>query len=343
MSSSLPQPPDVQSLIGKILAAPLEDVPDTAVHQDYYFFDGSQWAIVHGHKESPSENSKTALKSFRLITWNIDVLSPGGEPRMAAALDHVEELISKSPPESEPVVIFFQEMSETDLKQIQGAKWVQERFYITDLDGGQWAKPSFGPLYGTTTLIDKTLAVNFKPFRVRLPSRFQRDGLFVDVRVRSDSERVLRLCNTHLESLVAKPAVRPLQVARAAAHMQVSKIYASVLGGDLNAIEPFDRTLHSDNGLKDAYLELGGEEDSDEGYTWGQQAPKKLRDQFGCSRMDKAFYWGEIKALSLERVGEGVEVKDEEAKKMIREAGGETFASDHLGLSILFEVVEPDH
>ena len=41
-------------------------------------------------------------------------------------------------------------------------------------------------------------------------------------------------------------------------------------------IEPFDRKLHSDNGLKDAYLELGGKEDSDDGFTWGQQAPKAL-------------------------------------------------------------------
>ena len=58
--------------------------------------------------------------------------------------------------------------------------------------------------------------------------------------------------------------------------MKAGDFGGSVLAGDLNAIEPFDRTLHLDNGLKDAYLELGGKEDSEDGYTWGQQAPKAL-------------------------------------------------------------------
>lgn len=329
------QQTDVQSLIGKILAAPLEEVPDKPVYQGCYQYDGAQWTLAVDDENSLREKQNRPLERFRLITWNIDVLSPGGEPRMGAALDHVEELVEKS---SEPVVIFFQEMSESDLKQISDAQWVRDRFYITDRDTRYWTKPNFGPLYGTTTLIDKALLVDAAPFRVLVPSRFQRDALFVDLRVRSDNEKVLRLCNVHLESLVAKPPVRPLQVSRAASLLRAQKVYAAVLAGDLNAIEPFDRTLHSDNGLKDAYLELGGKEDGDDGFTWGQQAPKALRDQFGYSRMDKAFYYGDIKAVSLERIGEGIEVTDEAAKDEIRKAGGETFASDHLGLSILFEL-----
>ena len=101
--------------------------------------------------------------------------------------------------------------------------------------------------------------------------------------------------------------------------------------------QPFDRILHTDNGLKDAFLELGGKEDSEEGFTWGQQAPKALRDHFGCSRMDKAFYCGNMKVVSINRIGEGIEV-EAAAKEGIRKAGGETFASDHLGLSVVFEL-----
>jgi tyrosyl-DNA phosphodiesterase 2 len=338
MSIPPPQPSDIQAIIGKILATPLEEVADTPVYQDFYHFDGKQWAAVLEPTQLQGMKKPEVLKSFRLITWNIDVLSPGGPPRMAAALDHLQELVSKAPPGSEPIVIFLQEMSKKDVELIQETKWVQNKFYVTDLAGDQWTQPSFGPLYGTTTLIDKTLVVDHKPFRVQVPSRFQRDALFVDIRVRPDSKRVLRLCNTHLESLVAQPPVRPLQVTRAAAYLKDSNNYASVLAGDLNAIEPFDRTLHSENGLKDAYLELGGKEDADEGYTWGQQAPKALRDQFGCSRMDKAFYWGHMQAMAFERIGEGVEVRDEQERHSIRGAGGEIFASDHLGLSILFQL-----
>lgn len=331
---SNPPASDIQALIAKILAAPLEDVADTPVDQNFYRYDGQQWITT---TSSEVQQTSKYLTRFRLITWNIDVLSPGGEPRMAAALEHLEELISKAPSEMEPVVLFLQEMDEKDLEQIREAKWVQDRFFLTDVSGDTWAKPGFGPLYGTTTLIDKSLAIGHKPFRVRVPSRFHRDALFVDVKVKPDSEDVLRLCNMHLESLVANPPVRPLQVARASRYMQASNVYASVLAGDLNAIQPFDRTLQSDHGLKDAFLELGGKEDTDEGFTWGQQAPKALREQFGCSRMDKAFYCGNLEVVSLERIGEGVEVKDENARKAILEAGGETFSSDHLGLSILFQ------
>lgn len=253
---------------------------------------------------------------------------------MKAALSHVEELVSHS---AEPVVIFFQEMSASDLEQISSAQWVQDRFYITDLDALYWKKPRFGPPYGTTTLIDKSFVISAVPFRVRVPSRFARDALFVDLRLSTNSDKVLRLCNVHLESLIADPPVRPQQVSRATTYMKAPSVSAAVLAGDLNAIEPFDRLLHSDNGLKDAFLELGGKEDTEEGFTWGQQAPKALREQFGCSRMDKAFYCGDIKVVSLQRIGEGVEA-EESAKDEIRRAGGETWASDHLGLSIVFEL-----
>ncbi|KIW04062.1 uncharacterized protein PV09_04880 [Verruconis gallopava] len=330
------QPSDAQSLIAKILAAPVEEVSDREVHQYYYRFDEGQWVKDFGKKTAESVLS---VQRLRLITWNIDVLSPGGEPRMAAALAHLEELVSNKSRNCEPVVIFLQEMNESDLNQIQAAPWVQKRFYITDIDTGYWRKPNFGPVYGTTTLVDRSLVINFRPFRVQLPSRFSRDALFVDLKVRSGNEGLLRLCNVHLESLVAEPPVRPLQVAKAAKYMKTSNVYASILAGDLNAIEPFDRMLHSDHGLKDAYLELGGKEDHGDGYTWGQQAPKELRERFGCSRMDKAFYCGNVEAKSLERIGEGVEVQDDNARQAIRDAGGELFASDHLGLSILFEIV----
>ena len=211
------------------------------------------------------------------------------------------------------------------------------------IDGSAWAKPKFGPLYGTTTLVDKSLVPKSRPFRVLVSSRFSRDALFVDIKVHGAQEGLLRLCNVHLESLVAKPPVRPLQVARAAKHLKMSSVYASVLAGDLNAVEPFDRTLHSDNDLKDAYLELGSKEDHDEGYTWGQQAHPALRERFGCSRMDKVFYRGEggFKLQSLERFGDDVVVgaSDKAESDGILALGfPKAWITDHLGLKAVFTV-----
>lgn len=42
-------------------------------------------------------------------------------------------------------------------------------------------------------------------------------------------------------------------------------MYAGVFAGDMNANKPLDRTLPQENGFKDAYLELGGKEDAEEG------------------------------------------------------------------------------
>lgn len=48
------------------------------------------------------------------------------------------------------------------------------------------------------------------------------------------------------------------------------------MAGDFNALEPFDRALHSDFSLKNAQLELRGVEDSLEGYTWRYQKTEEV-------------------------------------------------------------------
>jgi tyrosyl-DNA phosphodiesterase 2 len=164
----------------------------------------------------------------------------------------------------------------------------------------------------------------------------ERDGLFVDI---AAAEKVLRFCNTHLESLIADPPLRPAQMTIAAQYMNATTAHASFLAGDLNAIQPFDRKLHSDNGLKDAFIELGGKEDSDDGYTWGQQAQTKLRETFGCSRMDKVFYCGGTKIKRFERIGVDVEVEQEKDKQLLKQQGlDKGWVTDHLGVMAEFVV-----
>ncbi|KAJ4373042.1 hypothetical protein N0V83_003333 [Neocucurbitaria cava] len=261
----------------------------------------------------------TNPKAIRLISWNIDVLVGFAEERMSAALEYLETLVSSTPADT-PLVIFLQEMGLSDLDQIRASKWIHQRFNATDLDNKNW----LSPLYGTTTLIDRRLKIN-NVFRVPWFSKFDRDGLFVDIALEGpsgadSSSTVMRLCNTHLESLVADPPVRPAQVAAASPYLHAPAVTSALLAGDLNAIQPFDRTLHSENNLKDTYLELGGAEDSDEGYTWGYQVPQWMKDKFGCSRMDKIFFAGEVTPRAFERIGAGVKVK-EEFRERVREAG----------------------
>ena len=118
------------------------------------------------------------------------------------------------------------------------------------------------PHYGTTTLVDRRFNIE-KIFRVPWVTKFERDGLFVDIK--GSKAQVVRLCNTHLESLAADTPVQPLQLAAAAKYLHAGNVQVALLAGDINAIQPFDHTLHTENRLKDDYLELGGKEDSKEG------------------------------------------------------------------------------
>ena len=302
--------------------------------QPYYSFDSGSWTAVQPSSASQTTqiSKKLHLSSLRLFSWNIDILIPFTEPRMFAALNYLSTLVS-TVPVSQPIVIFLQEMGISDLTQIQAAPWIRERFYITDMSSAFFGNE----FYGTTTLVDRRLKI-VNVFRVPFESKFERDGFFVDLQL-DGSSQVLRLCNVHLESLVADPPLRPKQLALAAEYMHQDVVYASVLAGDCNAIQPFDRTLHTDNGLRDAYLELGGQEDSEDGYTWGYQVPEKLSKKFGPSRMDKVMFCGNMTIKNLQRIGVGIKVEDEQTRKEMVDAGQVEFVTDHYGLMAEMDIV----
>jgi tyrosyl-DNA phosphodiesterase 2 len=296
------------------------------------------WQSTPFTSSSSKVDSHINPEVIRLISWNIDVLVDHAEERMRAALVYLEEVVMSIPPET-PVVVLMQEMGQSDLRQIREAGWIKTHFNITELDHRNW----LSPLYGTTALVDRRLTIA-GVFRVPWVSKFSRDGLFVDIAVRNKQSvkgdaTVLRICNTHLESLVADPPVRPLQLAAAATYLQKPNVVGALLAGDLNAIQPFDRTLHSDNGLKDAYLELGGQENSDDGYTWGFQVPQWMRDKFGCSRMDKILLHGAVQPQSFERLGMGVKVAQEVREEVEKEIEG-GWVTDHYGVMGDFKLME---
>lgn len=313
--------------------------------QDYYRVssDGN-WVPASSGDALAKDELQPSLHSreIRLISWNIDVLVPFAEERMSAALDHLHDLVSWTRPES-AIIIFFQEMGVSDMEQIRDSAWVKQRFNLTEIDSRNW----LGPHYGTTTLVDRRLHID-SVFRVPWYSKFDRDGLFVDISLYNQKDsnappKVMRLCNTHLESLVADPPVRPIQMAAAKQYFNQRNISCAVLAGDLNAIQPFDRTLHAENVLRDAYLQIGGqedtpgEEDSHDGYTWGYQSPQVLKDRFGCSRMDKILYGGFIKPIKFQRIGMGVKVA-EEHRQMMKDAGELDWVSDHYGVMCDFVI-----
>jgi len=282
-----------------------------------------------------------------LYSWNIDFMLPYAEARMTAALAHLEHITAQELPSTTAIVINLQECTPSDLHTLSSNPWVRATFHLTDLDSAAWAST----LYGTTMLVDRRLDVA-ACFRVHYDATtMERDALFVDVVASSSARKVVvRVGNTHLESLALDPPLRPAQMRVAAAHMKHTEaglLAGAVIAGDFNAVQPFDETLHSDNGLQDAYLEAGGAREGDDeggGATWGQQALPALRERFGCSRMDKAFFGGDqTRLLGFERFGAGVVVgegKERQRKGLLALGFEKAWVTDHLGIKVTFSLVD---
>ncbi|KAI0975562.1 Endonuclease/exonuclease/phosphatase [Xylaria arbuscula] len=318
-------------------------IPDTPHAQPIFAFDSSAqtWTAstptpTSPTKPHPQDGSRPInLKKLALFSWNIDFMLPHASPRMQVGLAELRSRVEALPPDTASV-IFLQECVPADLDTIGATAWVQSGFLRTDIDNTAWASGA----YGTTTLVDRRLAVA-SVFRAHYAlTRMDRDALFVDVVV--GEGKIIRFCNTHLESLALEPPYRPPQVAVASKFMQEGSVHGALLAGDLNAIQPFDRTLHSANGLRDAYLELGGQEDSEEGYTWGQQAPPEFRKAYGCSRMDKVFYCGGVSVDKFARFGADIEVEGDNERQDILSWGGfeKAWITDHLGVFAEISVLD---
>ena len=307
--------------------------PNEQSEQYYYTYSSSlmpfmgEWKPTSSMLSTDSQRATTTLSTISILSWNIDFMIPNTSERMQAALDHVEDIITNI---SKPTVIMFQEMLVVDLKLIQDSSWIRQRFNITDINTANWT----GGYYGTCTLIDKRLPIN-RVFRIHYgDTKMERDGLFVDL---TFDNQLVRVCNTHLESLAIDPPLRPKQLAVAAKAMHSPVVAASILGGDLNAIQDFDKSLHTENNLKDAYLETGGLEGAEEGMTWGQQARKSQRKQYGLSRMDKILYCGKARCTNFEIFGRGVHIDEE--RFFLGPGFDKPWVTDHLGVRADFEIL----
>lgn len=371
---SKPKPLDISnpmvspSLVDKLTKKQLEEY--TPKSQPYYHFSGSKWQRDRpaAAREAPSgANEKAGISNLRLLTWNIDFMAPFPQARMASALAYLRTVV-ESIPASTAVVVCLQELRQDmpinfdrleksfdpqiadDLRQIASAAWIQERFLVTDLTTNHWRCG-----YNSVTLVDRRLGIS-DVSRLPFVSEYKREALLVDIAVRRSGEQteggagsrrsILRLYNVHLDSMAGKPPMRPIQWKACAKYLQDESdgVVGGILAGDCNANQDYDLTQAEENGFKDAYLEMGGQEDDPKGHTWG---PQSRSSRFPHKRMDKVCFCqpvgsGEDQQLlnlkSLEKIGVGVKIGDESISAKLADEGWLDFVTDHYGLMADFEI-----
>ncbi|RYP27557.1 hypothetical protein DL767_007627 [Monosporascus sp. MG133] len=169
-------------------------------------------------------------------------------------------------------------------------------------------------------LADRRLLVTAY-FRVHFTQTLlDRDVHFIDILMRrprtsgnqESDNLILRPSNLHLESFDWETPLRPARMRVVAKYIHQDGMHGALVAGDFNPLQLHDMTLHTEHELRDAFLESGGQEDEEAGFTWGLQSPEVMRAD-GPSRLDKIMFTGACLQLRrFEVFGRDVQLEDEE-------------------------------
>lgn len=323
-------------------STPLPDLPGTAppVFQHWHAFNKttSNWEVVQPDLSQTSTPTPQESK-LRLLTWNIDAFGEKPEPRTEAILSKIRQMLTDG---NGPAIIFLQEVSKKALSHLLQDDWIRETWISSEADETNWA----GVQFATMTLLSRS---RFSPvasqpspgttpssawgfslgpvWRVRYPSRFQRDALCCDILW--DRTTRIRLVNVHLDSLPIQPNLRPQQVSIAADLLRAAGGGGrGLIAGDWNPVTEGDASLVRENGLVDAWEHLRPGED---GFTWGLDGKG---EPFPPGRLDK------VAVLGL--TAKDIEVMHPGTLQTATDSGDDTVVpwSDHSGLICSFTHVD---
>lgn len=256
---------------------PIPTFSPVPVFQPYFSYSAAAgWTPC---PKSTLASHETRPLTLRALTWNVDFAAPHAEQRLNGLLEFLESeaaLLSSSSAEprcSALDLICLQEVSASAFPAILNSNFVQNNYYITDIDSTSW-HPSVSPSFGSVTLIRRSPIIAtglygsptaprpaLRPAAIyRIPfdkslSHLNRDALCCDILLRGGTR--LRVVNVHLDSLNINPPLRPAQLALCAEHLHCLGdtkgysigLHAGLVAGDFNAISPRDETLAEECGL----------------------------------------------------------------------------------------------
>jgi len=289
-----------------------------------------RWRESRGrwHRASPDRNygeEEIPPSTIEFVSWNVSYDTPMVRERMQSVLRHLEKVVFKcrGGEAPEPCVVLLQEVhSANGLDVILKDEWVREHFLITPTDTSKW--PDFAS-YGNVTLVEKSIPVQDAHILEFGLSAMQRTGVIVDIRLAApkphEYDVILRVINTHLESLPQGDPVRPQQLQLLSKFLKGPGVRGGLIAGDMNPIGAKDASVPGVLGLRDAWRK--GDKD-ERGFTWGQQPAC----EFPAARFDKILYLPRkgFRVDEPQRIGVGLKISNE------RLPGGSLWASDHVGL-----------
>lgn len=158
-------------------------------------------------------------------------------------------------------VIFLQEVPQPALTTLLAIPWLRDHWYSSEADTINWGTQSFASMMLVSRLRvgDIGRAANKAAlgpiWRVKYPSRFERDALCCDILLTSSgSLSRVRFINVHLDSLPIQPSLRFLQLSVVSTYLRAAG--RDLVAGDFKSVLPEDDTLISTNCLIDVYAEL---------------------------------------------------------------------------------------
>ena len=295
------------------------------------------WAPVSSKSALNQVTKQLPFKSqVSLITQNLNALSSRPVARAKLLLDGLLEESKR------PDIIFLQEVTSDVRNSILGNPKVRKAFLVTDaedqtsFEGVHFANMALLSSMRFTELqkgeedgVERGEKFMLGPVsRFKLPSKYGRCALSIDIIPPSTPSTTCRLINVHLDSLDTLP-YRTEQVEILANFLRQPGCGGGLIAGDFNAISPEDHALLDKNGLVDAWVALHGKEGLD-GITWGVEVEQ--RDGREPKRLDEVAMLGvEAKDIEILRPSLIEVPKPGEDSKYIP-------CSDHYGLRLNFTV-----
>ncbi len=291
-----------------------------------YCEDSSLWVS----QEKLTQNSFQRGTTLKIVSWNIDLASPGPAERASAVMKHLKEHFGDAP---ESLVVMLQEVRHESLQAILENPWVRRNFAVSDVEAPQamyknilgesflieqseWETYS----YFTIMLVPKNMSI-LNCSRIPFVTKMARDALVVDVPISTNNESTqssesLRLCTTHLESLWDAGLYRLGQLAVISRLLKESSVsghrfVGGLVGGDMNAMNKLEHELHKapDVDLLDAWNDVPPQDPlvlnpfkrdltdgRGRGNTFGYQSSSAKRNG---GRYDKFFYTGSLQTVTL--------------------------------------------